>query len=314
METGRPESFTGRLASDEGLVSVLSKIAFAFALIVVIALPIAYWSVAYRNLGESLAFKAKVKATALDSIVTANPAIWIYEEHRLGELLLKYPTALESESARILGVKGNLVAEAGGKQAIPLITRSAPIHDSGRVVGYVEMEDSLDGVIYGTIIATLLGVLLAGTLSIALRAVSSKALRRVTLALERAQVTLHSIADGVITTDESERVVYLNPTAEKLTGWKLREVGGRPLSEVLQLCSAATGKPISNWLRQTLRPRAPRRDSGGDRTQRGPYLRPQWQDRRRRADPSRRERRARGRATQRLGGVARRPHGAHQSP
>ena len=40
---------------------------------------------------------------------------------------------------------------------------------------------------------------------------------------ERAQVTLASIADSVITTNVDGRVEYLNPIAEALTGWKLRE-------------------------------------------------------------------------------------------
>ena len=99
-------------------------------------------------------------------------------------------------------------------------------------------------------------MLLAAAVFVALRVVPLRALRRVTDALfaqkERAQVTLHSIGDAVITTDERERVEYLNPTAEKLTGWGLREVSGKLLSEVLQLCNATTGKPIPNPLHQAL--------------------------------------------------------------
>src|SRR3970040_2950656 len=36
---------------------------------------------------------------------------------------------------------------------------------------------------------------------------------------ELAQVTLHSIGDGVITTDVAGRVDYINPVAEEYTGW-----------------------------------------------------------------------------------------------
>ena len=44
---------------------------------------------------------------------------------------------------------------------------------------------------------------------------------------ERAQVTLNSIGDAVISTDVGGRVTYLNAVAESMTGWSLRG-GGRP--------------------------------------------------------------------------------------
>jgi len=43
---------------------------------------------------------------------------------------------------------------------------------------------------------------------------------------------LKSIGDGVIATDSEERVTFLNPLAEKLTGWKHEEALKRPLAEV----------------------------------------------------------------------------------
>ena len=49
---------------------------------------------------------------------------------------------------------------------------------------------------------------------------------------ELAQVTLQSIGDAVITTDWAGRVQYINPVAEKLTGWKTLEARGRVLPEV----------------------------------------------------------------------------------
>ncbi|WP_088278947.1 EAL domain-containing protein [Ideonella sp. A 288] len=60
---------------------------------------------------------------------------------------------------------------------------------------------------------------------------------------ERAEVTLNSIADAVITTDALDRVRYLNPVAEQLTGWCLDEAAGQPVTEVLKLVDAATDKP-----------------------------------------------------------------------
>jgi len=49
---------------------------------------------------------------------------------------------------------------------------------------------------------------------------------------ERLQVTLDAIAEGVITTDLQQRVDYLNPVAEYLTGWRAADAYGRPLSEI----------------------------------------------------------------------------------
>ncbi len=48
-------------------------------------------------------------------------------------------------------------------------------------------------------------------------------------------VTLRSIGDGVITTDESGRVQIINHIAEGLTGWKQYEAVGRPLEEVFHV-------------------------------------------------------------------------------
>ncbi len=47
--------------------------------------------------------------------------------------------------------------------------------------------------------------------------------------------TLRSIGDAVIVTDASRRVSYLNPAAERVTGWKLSDALGIPSADVLRL-------------------------------------------------------------------------------
>lgn len=54
-------------------------------------------------------------------------------------------------------------------------------------------------------------------------------------AKEEAEVTLHAIGDAVITTNAQGEVVYLNPAAERLTGWTLKEAEGKALKEVYHL-------------------------------------------------------------------------------
>ncbi len=63
-------------------------------------------------------------------------------------------------------------------------------------------------------------------------------------AKEKAEVTLASIADGVVTTDGSGAVEYLNPVAEELTGWSTAEARGLALAEVLDARDSATGAPL----------------------------------------------------------------------
>jgi diguanylate cyclase (GGDEF)-like protein/PAS domain S-box-containing protein len=63
---------------------------------------------------------------------------------------------------------------------------------------------------------------------------------------ERAQVTLNSIADGVITTDNEGIVDYLNPVAQMLTGWKLADARGRPVHEIMMLRHESKGHTMDN--------------------------------------------------------------------
>jgi diguanylate cyclase (GGDEF)-like protein/PAS domain S-box-containing protein len=57
---------------------------------------------------------------------------------------------------------------------------------------------------------------------------------------ERAQVTLDSIGDAVLSTDVSGNVTYLNLVAESMTGWSREDAIGRPLAEVFHVIDGAT--------------------------------------------------------------------------
>ncbi len=61
---------------------------------------------------------------------------------------------------------------------------------------------------------------------------------------ERAQVTLNSIGDAVISADMVGNVTYLNPVAEKMTGWSLEEANGQLLDEVLKIIDGTTREPV----------------------------------------------------------------------
>ena len=69
---------------------------------------------------------------------------------------------------------------------------------------------------------------------------------------ERAQVTLHSIADAVITTDAQGHIDYMNPVAEKLTGWTIKESINRHLSEVCKETDTADNTSLHEVVEQCL--------------------------------------------------------------
>jgi diguanylate cyclase (GGDEF)-like protein/PAS domain S-box-containing protein len=60
---------------------------------------------------------------------------------------------------------------------------------------------------------------------------------------ERAQVTLNSIGDAVISTDISGNITFLNVIAEKMTGWSWRDAVGRPMADVFRIV-AGTSREI----------------------------------------------------------------------
>ena len=63
---------------------------------------------------------------------------------------------------------------------------------------------------------------------------------------ERAQVTLQSIGDGVITTDADGKVDYINPVAQDLTGWDMRGARGVAIDEIMMIINEHTRATVDN--------------------------------------------------------------------
>ncbi|WP_224095907.1 EAL domain-containing protein [Nostoc sp. MS1] len=69
---------------------------------------------------------------------------------------------------------------------------------------------------------------------------------------ELALVTLQSIGDGVITTDATGLIKYLNPVAQALTGWNLSEALGLPLTQVFTIIDEISRQPAQNSVEKVL--------------------------------------------------------------
>jgi len=63
---------------------------------------------------------------------------------------------------------------------------------------------------------------------------------------ERAEVTLHSIMDGVITTSAEGRILYMNPVAERLCGWTNEHAREVRLNQVVRFIDEESGQRLVN--------------------------------------------------------------------
>lgn len=70
---------------------------------------------------------------------------------------------------------------------------------------------------------------------------------------ESLATTLDSIGDGVIATDAAGKVYRMNPVAESLTGWPLREAIGRPIAEVFTVQHESDRRSIDSPMSRILK-------------------------------------------------------------
>jgi PAS domain S-box-containing protein len=119
---------------------------------------------------------------------------------------------------------------------------------------------------------------------------------------ERMRLTLQSIGDAVVCADAAGRVTYLNPVAERLTGWQGFDAAARSVDEVVPLRSPGSDDILPNPLRAALEQRAtgwapgqrPALQGGRNRQ---PHPGPPWPHQRGRRRAARRDRdRGHGRA------------------
>ncbi|NCT82714.1 MAG: EAL domain-containing protein [Comamonadaceae bacterium] len=76
-------------------------------------------------------------------------------------------------------------------------------------------------------------------------------------------VTLQSIADAVLTTDAQGRVTWLNPVAQRLTGWSAAEARGRPAGQVFVAQQEHSREPLGDPVQRCLASGRPARLPAG---------------------------------------------------
>ncbi len=72
------------------------------------------------------------------------------------------------------------------------------------------------------------------------------------LSEENLSITLKSIGDAVIVTDNKGRLTMLNPVAERLTGWSNEEACGQPVKSIFPIIDARTQEAIESPIEKVL--------------------------------------------------------------
>jgi PAS domain S-box-containing protein len=73
-----------------------------------------------------------------------------------------------------------------------------------------------------------------------------KAVEDLSAERELLKTTLRSIGDGVIVTDASGNVTFVNGVGERLTGWTIGDANGVNLQEVFRIVNETTREPVAN--------------------------------------------------------------------
>jgi PAS domain S-box-containing protein len=69
---------------------------------------------------------------------------------------------------------------------------------------------------------------------------------------EMLEVTLRSIGDAVIVTDVAGRVTFLNPVAERLTGWTMADARDQPVESIFRIVNEHTGARVEHPVARVL--------------------------------------------------------------
>jgi PAS domain S-box-containing protein len=258
------------------LIRTTTRLASAIAVLIALPLPIVFFTLAMQANLAAMSEETRYAATNLSRLVSDNPDFWQFEETRLHEMIKDQTETSLPESRRILDVTGRVViqsfestdsdeAEADIQKTEPeeaaklaesfdplralVIMRSANLTDSGTVVGRMQVLRNIGPLLLQSALVALLGLFLGAMVLLVLRVYPVRALKRTLATLanekERAEITLKSIGDAVITVNASGTVSSFNPAAGKLFGYTSDQVVG---SDIKMLMPEAHRHALESYL------------------------------------------------------------------
>ncbi|WP_319408054.1 ATP-binding protein [uncultured Desulfosarcina sp.] len=164
-------------------------------------------------------------------------------DRKLSDLVIHEKVIIEHFST-LITLNGNLITAGDG-----LLDVSEKL--SARIDEDISNDNRLNkGLSWGLLITILcglglLGAMLAGDIIHFVEDLK-KSREDVRASESNLKVTLDSIGDAVIATDDKGVVTRMNPSAERMTGWSSAEAVGRPLPEVFCIVNGQTREQVAN--------------------------------------------------------------------
>jgi len=224
--------------TDTALAGTLRLIAAIVAIVVAVSLPLGYWLVVYSFDADAARIDADVHAEQVTQRINANPDLWRFEAPRLEGIVAGHFTTTDlPEKHYILDEHGAVLAQSADSISPPVLTRYAPLLDSGTEVGRFVTSRSLLPLMRNTALVAVFGLILAAAVYLSLSALPLRALARTLGALGQERLRLQAILDnaieGIITFDLQGRVQSLNPAAARMFDYSAAEVLGHSAYELL---------------------------------------------------------------------------------
>ncbi|OGT21527.1 MAG: hypothetical protein A2V90_05970 [Gammaproteobacteria bacterium RBG_16_57_12] len=169
---------------------VVIWLASSVGMVTVFAIPAGYFYVSYLYETEHLQSLAELSSDIVSEFVYLHPDTWQLQGDRLEQLLEKSHSRQEIIRYRIIDSKGAIVMSSGLVLETPLLARHAPVSDSGRTVGHVEVAMSLWPEISDTLLIGVISLLLGTVVYFILRIFPMRTLTRVMSRLEQSQKAL----------------------------------------------------------------------------------------------------------------------------
>jgi len=209
-----------------------------FVAVVVLAVPVGYWSVTYRHAVGGLVSETEVIARAItQNVVSQNPGHWEFEKVRIEEYLSRLTSTEEIEVGRILNGKNEVVAEVVGALPPPVVTSSYPITDAGAVVGRLEMSRSARPLVMRAGVVGLAAVAAGLGMYAVLWYLPIRSMYQAQNLAKQSEARYRGFfehADDIIYLLAPDgRFESLSPSFERLTGWHPEKLIGKPFASIV---------------------------------------------------------------------------------